>query len=74
MVLKTSKKVYEVMLFDMSKYVYSENVFDTLYNQIKQMLKKFSSDKINGTKIALFFLSRAPTYQSFSFNLGFLDS
>ena len=34
-----------------------------------QMLKKFPSDKINGTKNALFFLSRAPTHQSFTFNL-----
>ena len=28
--------------------------------------------KINGTKNALFFLSRAPTYHSFTFNLRFL--
>ena len=37
-----------------------------------QNLKKFLTDKINGTKNALFFLSRAPTYQSFTFNLRFL--
>ena len=36
------------------------------------MFKKFSSDKINGTKNALFFLSRAPNYHSFTFNLRFL--
>ena len=38
------------------------------------MLKKFSSDKINGTKYALFFLSRAPNHHSFTFtfNLRFL--
>ena len=36
------------------------------------MLKKFPSDKINGTKNALFFLSRAPTHHSFNFNLRFL--
>ena len=36
------------------------------------MLKKFPSDKINHTKNALFFLSRAPTHQSFTFNLRFL--
>ena len=35
------------------------------------MLKKIPSDKINGTKIALFFLSRAPTHHSFTFNLRF---
>ena len=36
------------------------------------MLKKFPSDKINGTKNVLFFLSRAPTHHSFIFNLRFL--
>ena len=36
------------------------------------MLKKFPSDKINGTKNALFFLSRAPTHHCFTFNLQFL--
>ena len=36
------------------------------------MLKKFPSDKINSTKNAPFFLSRAPTYHSFTFKLRFL--
>ena len=37
------------------------------------MLKKFPSDKINGTKNALFFfLSPAPTHHSFTFNLQLL--
>ena len=36
------------------------------------MLKKFPSDKINRTKNALIFLSRAPTHHSFTFNLRFL--
>ena len=36
------------------------------------MLKKFPSNKINGAKNALFFLSRAPTHHSFTFNLRFL--
>ena len=35
-------------------------------------MKKFSSDKINGTKNAPFFLSPAPTYHSFTFNSRFL--
>ena len=34
-----------------------------------QMLKKFPSDKINCTKNVLFFLLRAPTHHSFTFNL-----
>ena len=36
------------------------------------MLKKNLLDKISGTKNALFFLSRAPTHHSFTFNLRFL--
>ena len=36
------------------------------------MLKKIPSDKINGTKNALFSLLRAPTHHSFTFNLRFL--
>ena len=36
------------------------------------MIKKFPSDKINGTKNALFFLSRGSTHHSFTFNLQFL--
>ena len=36
------------------------------------MLKKFPSDKISGTKNALFFLSRAPTHHSLTSNLQFL--
>ena len=36
------------------------------------MLKKFPSDKTNDTKNVLFFLSRAPTHHSFTFNLRFL--
>ena len=32
---KNKQKVYEVMFFDMQKYVYSESVFNTLYIEIK---------------------------------------
>ena len=34
--------------------------------------KKIPSDKVNGTKNALFLLSKAPTHHSFTFNLRFL--
>ena len=37
------------------------------------MLRKFPLYKINGTKNALFFLSRASTHHSLTFNLRFLD-
>ena len=36
------------------------------------MLKRFLSDKINGTKNAFFFSSQAPTHRSFTFDLRFL--
>ena len=36
------------------------------------MLKRIPSDKINGTKNALFSLSRASAHHSFTFNLRFL--
>ena len=62
----------EVMFFDMLKYVYSENVFNALYNDKTQMLKEFPSDKINGRKNALFLISLASTHHSLTFNLRFL--
>ena len=37
-----------------------------------QILNKFPSDKVSGTKSVLCFLSRAPTHHSFTFNLRFL--
>ena len=40
----------------MVKYAYSESVFNKLYIEIKQSLKDFPSDKINGTKNALSFI------------------
>ena len=36
------------------------------------MLKKIYSNKINRTKNAVDFISRAPTHHSFTFNLRFL--
>ena len=36
------------------------------------MLKKFPSDKINGTKNAVIFYLRAPNHHNFTFNLQFL--
>ena len=68
-ILKTSNDS-EVTFFDRPKYVYSESAFNALYIEIKQIFKKFPSDKMNGIKNALF--SRAPTHHSFTFNLRFL--
>ena len=33
-ILKASKKVYEVMFFDVKKYVYSESALNTIYINI----------------------------------------
>ena len=52
------------MFFDMQKCVNSESVFNTEKAPFGQKKKT--------TKNALFFLSRAPTHQSFVFNLQFL--
>ena len=60
------------MLFDIEKYVYSESVFIIIYIEIKHKCKKVPSDKINGTHNTLCFLSQAPTYHSFTFDLWFL--
>ena len=65
--------MHEVMIFDMEKYVFFKSVFNTLNNDITQMLKKFPSDKINSTKNVLFFLSRAPTHHRFTFSLRLLS-
>ena len=44
----------------------------TIHWDKTQLLIKFPSDKINGRKNALFFLSRTPVHHSFTFNLRFL--
>ena len=49
------------------------SVLNTLYVEIKRkFFKKIPSDKINGTKNELFFLLRARTYHSFTFDLRIL--
>ena len=69
-ILKTNNKSVWSNVF---WYVCSECVFNTLYIEIKhKSWRKFPSNEINGTKNDLFFLSRAPTHQSFIFNLQFL--
>ena len=72
-ILKTSKKVYEVMYFDTQKvYIFWKFVHYTIHWHETQMLKAFPLDKINGTKNAFFFLSRTPADHRFTFNLWFL--
>ena len=42
------------------------------WDKTQMLKKKIPSDKINGTKNALFFLSRTPIHHSFTFNLWLL--
>ena len=58
--------MHEVELFDISKYICSESLFSTLYIEVEH---KYG---ITLHKNALFFLSRAPTHHSFTFNSQFL--
>ena len=53
-------------------YIFRKCIQYTIHWGKTQILKKFPSDKINGTKNALFFLLRAPTHHSLTFNLRFL--
>ena len=49
MIYKQATKMYEVMFFDMQKYVYSESVFNTIYIEIKRKSLKnsISDEKLN---------------------------
>ena len=72
-ILKTSNKIIWSNVFWYVKVcVFWKCIQYTIHWNKTQMLKRFPSDKINGTKNALFFLSRAPTHHSFTFNLWFL--
>ena len=55
----------------MKVYIFWKFLQYTIHLDKIQMWKKFPLDKINFTKNALFFLSRAPTHHSFTFNSRF---
>ena len=67
-IIKTSKKVYKVILIDMWKYVFWyikvcifwEFIQCTIHWDKTQMSKKFPSDKSSSTKNVLIFLLKAP--------------
>ena len=72
-ILKTSNKsVWSNGFWHVKAYILCKFIQYTIHWDKRQMLKDFSLDKINGTKNTLLFLSRAPTYHSFTFNLRFL--
>ena len=73
-ILKTRKKVYEVVLFDMLKYVYSESLFNTLDIEIKykhflwtkQMLQKMHSFFFRELQLITVLLLIRESYMSWS--------
>ena len=75
-ILKTNKNLYEVMFFLICRSIYILIFWKFIQSATDwdktQILKKFDLDKRSGTKNALFFLSRAPTRYSFTFNLRFI--
>ena len=72
-ILETSNKsVWSNVFWYVKVCIFWKCIQYTIHWDKTQILKKFPSDKINGTKNALFFLSRAPTHHSFTFNLRFL--
>ena len=69
-ILKTSRRVYEVMLFDIWS-IFWNCIQYTLHWNKTQTLKKLLSGNINGRKMHSF-LSRVRTHHSLIFNLQFL--
>ena len=68
MILKGSNKSVWSNVFWYIK-VYSESLFNTLYNEIKYKYEKiFPSNKINVANNALFCLSQVPTHHNFTSN------
>ena len=66
------KSVWNNVSWYIKVCIFWKRIQYTIHWDKTQMLKKLPSDKINGTKNAFFFLSRAPTNHSFTFNIRFL--
>ena len=71
---KTSgnKSAWSNIFWYVKACIFWKCIQNTIHWDKIRMLKKFPLDKINRTKNALFFLSRAQTHHSFTFNLKFL--
>ena len=71
-ILKTSNKsVWSNVFWYVKVCIFWKCIQYTIHWDKTQILKIFPSDKINGTKNSIFFLSRAPTHHSFTFHLRF---
>ena len=72
-ILKTrNKSVWSNVFWYVKVDIFWKFIQYTILWDKAQMLKKFPLDKMNGTKNALFFLSRALTHNSFTVTLRFL--
>ena len=70
--LKTSKKCMNIFSY-VKVRVFWKRIHYTVHWDEIQMFKKFPLDRMNDTKYALFFPSRAPIHHSLTFNLRFKD-
>ena len=72
-ILKTSNKsVWKNLFWYVKVCIFWKFIQDTIHWDKTKILKKFPSNKINGTRNAFFFLPRAPTHHSFNFNFRVL--
>ena len=69
--ITNGKSLWSDFFWFVKVYILWKCIQYIIHCDIKIVLKKFPSDKINGTKNALFFLLQASTYHSFTFNLRF---
>ena len=60
------KSVWIDVFWYLKLWIFWKCIQYTVYCDKTQMLKKFSSHYVNGTKYALFSLSRAPTHHIFT--------
>ena len=68
----SNKSVWSNVFWCVQLCIFWKCIQYTIHWNKTQILKTFPSDKINGTKNVLFFISWAPTHHSFTFNLWFL--
>ena len=66
------KSVWSNVFWYVKVYIFWKCIQYTVHWDETQILKKFPSGRINVTKNTHFFLLRAPTHHSFTFNLQFL--
>ena len=67
-ILKTcNKSIWSNVFWYVKVCIFWKCIQYTIHWDKTQLLKKFPSEKINCTKNALFFLSRAPTHHNFTF-------